>query len=346
MLDFEGFKKKYQEAPVEEYPNRVVDTIREPVVSVHVSTYQHAEFISDCLDGALMQDTDFPVEILIGEDESTDGTREICKNYADRYPDKIRLFLHRRENNIQIHGRATGRFQSTYTRFKCRGKYIAVCEGDDYWTDPKKLQKQVEFLESYEECVLSYHPWITTYGKNDRENQEGLIRRAKKDGDVRYDPLQFTFVYENMYDEYPESGLQSMLGDVITRRRLSEYGSECLCRSVKPGIHREHNNNLYSSNEELDNKIVMADSLACALSVVKSHDNKEKIKKDIYHCIVAAIIYSVKKPLIVPESYKSIASLVGNIYQKGIFFDVIKNVLRMGTSKIVEKLATSETNKN
>ena len=145
--------RKYQKAPVEEYPNQVLEAVPEPVVSVQVSTYQHADFIRDCLDGILMQETDFPVEILIGEDESSDGTREICKAYADRHPDKIRLFLHRRENNIAIHGRPTGRFQSTYTRFKCRGTYIALCEGDDYWTDPLKLQKQVDFLLTLSLCA-------------------------------------------------------------------------------------------------------------------------------------------------------------------------------------------------
>ena len=156
-MNFSQFVSRYQRVPVEEYSNRVLEAVPEPVVSVQVLTYQHANFIRDCLDGILMQETDFPVEILIGEDESSDGTREICKEYAARHPDTIRLFLHRRENNIAIHGRPTGRFQSTYTRFKCRGTYIALCEGDDYWTDPLKLQKQVDFLEGHPECVLSFH---------------------------------------------------------------------------------------------------------------------------------------------------------------------------------------------
>ena len=95
-----------------------------------------------------MQKTDFPFEILLGEDASTDGTRELCINYAENYPDKIRLFLHHRENNIKISGIPTGRFNLMYNLFTARGKYIAICEGDDYWTDPYKLQKQVDFLET------------------------------------------------------------------------------------------------------------------------------------------------------------------------------------------------------
>src|SRR5690606_25596514 len=103
-------------------------------------------YIRECLDSILMQKTDFPFEILLGEDASTDGTREISIEYADKYPDKIRLFLHHRENNIEILGTPTGRFNSLYNLFSARGTFIALCEGDDFWTDEKKLQKQYEFM--------------------------------------------------------------------------------------------------------------------------------------------------------------------------------------------------------
>ena len=143
-MDFQNFKKKYQKIKPEEVVNT---TASEPLVSICVQTYQHVDFIKDCLDGILKQETSFPFEILLGEDASTDGTREICLEYAEKYPDKIRLFLHHRENNIKINGKPTGRFIFLYNMFSARGKYIALCEGDDYWTDPLKLQKQVGFLE-------------------------------------------------------------------------------------------------------------------------------------------------------------------------------------------------------
>jgi len=136
--------KKYQKVPVREYSNQVN---KKPVVSVCVQTYQHVNYIKDCLDGILMQKTTFPSEILLGEDASTDGTREVCIEYAEKYPKKIRLFLHHRKNNIKINGSPTGRFNFLYNLYSARGKYIAICEGDDYWTDPYKLQKQVDFLD-------------------------------------------------------------------------------------------------------------------------------------------------------------------------------------------------------
>lgn len=129
----------------------------QPLVSVSVPTYQHSRYISECLDGILMQQTSFPIEIIIGEDGSTDGTREICEEYAIKHQDKIRLFNRDRKLSqyVDKEGHVT-RFNGIWNRMSARGKYIAMCEGDDYWTDPLKLQKQVDVLESSEYIGLVY----------------------------------------------------------------------------------------------------------------------------------------------------------------------------------------------
>ena len=120
-----------------------------PLVSVRVATYQHAPYITQCLEGLLMQETTFPFEIIVGEDESTDGTREICIEYATKHPDKIRLFLRDRElSQYVVEGKVLARFNSRWNSMSCRGKYIAICEGDDSWLNPNKLQMQVDFLEA------------------------------------------------------------------------------------------------------------------------------------------------------------------------------------------------------
>ena len=152
-MNFQAFKSKYQKAPVKEYPNSVTDS---PVVSVCVMTYQHKDYIRECLDSILMQQTDFPFEILLGDDASTDGTREMCIEYAERHPDTIRLFLHDRANNIHINGSPTGRFNFLYSLYSARGKYIALCEGDDYWTDPEKLKKQLTIFQHNPEIGICY----------------------------------------------------------------------------------------------------------------------------------------------------------------------------------------------
>lgn len=155
-MDLKEFKQRFEHKPVIEEPNSVS---LNPLVSVCVQTYQHAKYIKECLDGILMQETTFDFEILLGEDASTDGTREICIHYAEKYPDKIRLFLHHRENNIAIEGSPTGRFIFMTNLLTAQGKYIAFCEGDDHWTDPYKLQKQVDFLETHQNvnfCFTGY----------------------------------------------------------------------------------------------------------------------------------------------------------------------------------------------
>lgn len=162
-MNFEEFKAKYQHKVVTEYLNKVGD---KPIVSVCIQTYQHSPYIKECLEGVLMQQTNFPFEILLGEDDSTDGTREICIEYAKRNPEKIRLFLHSRENNIKINGSPTGRFNFIYNLNSVRGKYIALCEGDDYWTDPFKLQKQVDFLEENPEYGLIHGDCNFLYEKD------------------------------------------------------------------------------------------------------------------------------------------------------------------------------------
>src|SRR5690606_11365827 len=138
-MDLSEFRRRFEKKNVVYYPTAVTNN---PLVSVCVQTYQHVRYIRQCLDGILMQKTTFGVEILLGEDNSSDGTRQICIAYADKYPDKIRLFLHHRANNIMINGLHTGRFNFFHNLFSANGKYIAICEGDDYWIDPFKLRSE------------------------------------------------------------------------------------------------------------------------------------------------------------------------------------------------------------
>jgi glycosyltransferase involved in cell wall biosynthesis len=115
-------------------------------------TYNQAKFIAQAVESALMQETDFDYEIVIGEDASSDGTREIVLDFQRRYPEKIRVLAH--ETNLGFLGKAN----FVKTIFSSRGEYIALLEGDDYWISPHKLQTQVDFLQSHPECVICFHP--------------------------------------------------------------------------------------------------------------------------------------------------------------------------------------------
>lgn len=126
----------------------------EPLVSVWMITYNHEPFIRQALDSILIQKVDFPYEIVIGEDKSTDNTREIVREYQQRHPDKIRLRLAKENLHSQRLKPGLGVLRA------CRGKYVALLEGDDYWTNPLKLQKQVDSLEHRPDCVACHH-WHT-----------------------------------------------------------------------------------------------------------------------------------------------------------------------------------------
>ncbi len=142
----------------------------EPLVSVIVITYNHSDFISQCLDSILLQETNFPFEIILGEDESFDGTRHKCIEYATEYPDKIRLFLRSRNDCIYISGIPTGIFNFKECLKEARGNYIAICEGDDYWNDPQKLQKQVDYLKYNPDYNICFHDAIVKYAGHKRSD--------------------------------------------------------------------------------------------------------------------------------------------------------------------------------
>lgn len=123
----------------------------EIVVSVAVTVYNQSKYIEEAINSILNQKVDFNYEIVICEDCSIDGTREICIDYFNRFPDKIRLF-----NNEKNLGYSKN-FVNVLT--KCRGEFIALCEGDDYWNDSNKLQYQVDFLKNNKEYSLCCHDY-------------------------------------------------------------------------------------------------------------------------------------------------------------------------------------------
>ena len=147
-----------------------------PLVSIVCITYNHEPYLRQTLDSFLMQKTSFAYEIVLAEDCSTDGTRKICKEYAAKYPEKIHYIY--RDHNV-------GYNENEYEAMcAAKGKYIAYCEGDDYWTIPDKLQKQVDFLETHPDYSVCWHRCIhhnVTTGM-DRDDACGRILGEDAEG--------------------------------------------------------------------------------------------------------------------------------------------------------------------
>ena len=150
----------------------------DPLVSISCITYNHVNFIRDAIESFLMQKTDFPLEVLIHDDNSTDGAEDIIREYEKKYPDIIKP-IYETENqwNKGIRGSLAFNFP------RARGKYVALCEGDDYWTDPLKLQKQVDFLEKNPEYSMCFHPVRVFF--EDKEEDDVILPAEK-------DPSKFT----------------------------------------------------------------------------------------------------------------------------------------------------------
>ncbi len=135
-----------------------------PLLSVACITYNHENYVAEALDGILMQETDFPFEIIIHDDCSTDMTVDIVVKYAEKYPTIIKLILQEENQYSQ------GIKPDVATFKKAIGKYIAMCEGDDYWIDSKKLQIQLDEMRKIENCQMSFHPAIDIWEDSSRKD--------------------------------------------------------------------------------------------------------------------------------------------------------------------------------
>ena len=158
-------------------------------LSVIFITYNHEKYVEKALRSVCEQETDFPFEVVVGEDCSTDSTREILRKVAAEYPDKVRLLF--REKNF---GRPTLNVYNT--TMECKGEYLAYLEGDDYWTDNHKLQKQVSFLEEHPEYIACTHGCMMV----DENGKEIKDTETLKVGHLYKWSGRFT------YDDYKYSG--------------------------------------------------------------------------------------------------------------------------------------------
>ena len=123
------------------------EDLRPIIVTICCTVYNHEPYIRKCLEGFVMQKTNFRFEAIVHDDASTDNSVEIIKEFEEKYPDIIKP-IYEVENQYSKHGGSLWRILNEHTR----GKYVAFCEGDDYWTDPLKLQKQVCFFKNHPEC--------------------------------------------------------------------------------------------------------------------------------------------------------------------------------------------------
>ncbi len=228
---------------------------KSPMVSICVTTYNHSLFVERCLQSILSQKTTFDFEVLLGEDDSSDGTRDICKRIAQQFPNRVKLFLHHRENVMSILGRPTGRFNFLWNLNEARGKYIALCDGDDYWTDPFKLQKQIDILESDILLSISCHNTKEIGGSGRSADTDSMeVGRY-----TIHDLSRGNFIYTSSCvfrrpEHYPDWFLTVAVGDYPLHMLNAQKGG-IHYSNESMSVYRKHKGGIWSSLSSKEMKL-------------------------------------------------------------------------------------------
>ena len=231
-------------------------------VSVPIITFNQAKFIGKAIESVLAQQTDFDFEILVGDDLSTDGTRDIITDYAQRYPDKIVPVLH--PHNM---GR-NGMFNTLETYKLAKGTYLAAMDGDDYWIDPLKLQKQVDFLDANPNLAVCFHNAKIMYEDGspseilnpDDQKVVTTIEDLIGTEEIWYMATS-SVVFRNVIETYPKWFMESVSGDIPRYVLLAKYGDIGYLPDVM-SVYRKNTNGTsftdkYDDADFLQNRIDM-----------------------------------------------------------------------------------------
>lgn len=231
-----------------------------PLVSISCATYNHEKYIAAALDGFLMQETDFPFEIIIGEDSSTDQTLEIISEYKEKYPNIIKLIAW--PENVGASKNWTTILQT------CQGKYIANCEGDDFWISHNKLQKQIHFMENNPDFAICCHQCVNF----DQTNQI-IVGNYPDYPDGKELSISDLFVaniantcsivYRNYHFKLPDFFETLKVGDWPMHMLHAQYGKIKYFHDTM-ALYRIHQNGVWSSTADIskiDESVLMLRSM-------------------------------------------------------------------------------------
>ena len=264
-----------------------------PLVTVRCLVYNHEPFLRQCLDGIVMQQTSFPFEAIVHDDASTDGSAAIIREYAEKYPDIIKP-IYESENQYSKHDDSIKRAIDAV--MNPNTKYSALCEGDDYWTDPLKLQKQVDFLESHPDYVIcsgnyrclyqdrgeldsqGTYDWLFEKYPNEKQFFEYSLDNFFDDWWTR----TLTCVYRSYgyQDELVAKGYTELRDDVYYYNMLT-HGKGALLKDIL-GVYRVHSGGVWSGNDKTDN---IRKQIKNAFDIYEIEGDRRAFKK-IRRCMI------------------------------------------------------------
>ena len=289
-------------------------------VSIRCFAYNHERFIRQCLDGVVMQKTDFRFEAIVHDDASTDNTAAIIREYAEKYPDIIKP-IYETENQYSKHDGSLTRIMNAHTR----GKYVAMCEGDDYWTDPYKLQKQVDFLESHPDYVMCSHLFDVYNERNKQlqKNDESSFTGKSYDldtlinGEWYFQPLTVLFRFDAYDREHFASYGLSM--DVILYYELLRRGGKGYCLPDVMAVYRIHDGGVWSL-KSLDKQRAMEFQARLAIYRVEKSDKAAKFLLSQFTRIISRR-WMMRNVSMFVTVFKILAKHFGRMFALRLFLD-------------------------
>jgi glycosyltransferase involved in cell wall biosynthesis len=232
-------------------------------VSVCVPAFNHEKYIAQMLDGALMQQTDFDFEIVIGDDASADSTPDIIQQYIARNPGRIRAFLHAENQGPKEPREFAGRNNVLQLLKACEGEYVAMCEGDDYWTDPLKLQKQVDFLDKNPDFAISHHNMLVTYEDGSDSHSfnapdQKLVSTIKDILEDKWFMATASWVYRNHFltNDFAEWHAKAAAGDWAVMIQLAAQGRIGYLPETM-GVYRKHSAGLSNVHSQTNRNFLL-----------------------------------------------------------------------------------------
>lgn len=275
---------------------------KNPLISICCITYNHGSFIRKCLDGFLMQQCNFEYEILIYDDASTDNTQSVIREYQEKYPEIIKpIFQEENQYSKGVRG-----MMAKFNFPRAKGKYIALCEGDDYWTDPFKLQKQVDFLEANPEYSLVCGGFIS---KNEETGEEKVELKeveaspdhTEKGFDITLERLLKQWLTKTLTLMYRKSALDlkdfqkyKYAKDFHLNYELLKKGKGYYMKEIF-GVYHVHDGGIFS---QLSQQKRYLNYFNVFEEMYKKNPTDELIKKKYYNVLKTIIKneYSIKTP--------------------------------------------------
>ncbi len=283
-------------------------------------TYAHEEYIREAINGVLMQSCNFDVELIIANDSSTDDTEIIVNDYIKTNSTRVNIVYYRHKKNIGMMP------NFIFALAKAKGKYVALCEGDDFWTDPFKLQKQIDFLEFNKSFSACFTDVSLLYG--DEYISKALKDKHKKNSDaisVFYDlwipTLTLVFRNEMLVKPLPKEFYKVKNGDLFLFYLLAQKGNIGYI-DIVTGVYRQHSNGVWSGS----NKLQQLDKSLISLNLISAYFSNNNIIRPILKKRLLETYWSKCKLLYTLKKYNHFAVSLFMLFFKNPIFTLKKIV--------------------